>query len=89
VDERFAAQDSRIDEKFGTLDKKIDTSFAVLEQEGLETIQFLRNERPDLKIIAMSGGQYLAVAEKMGADRTLPKPLHAETVLEAVRELLD
>ena len=45
------------------------TDLIMPEQEGLETIQFLRNERPDLKIIAMSGtdeGQYLPVAEKLG-----------------------
>jgi CheY-like chemotaxis protein len=64
------------------------TDLIMPEQGGLETIRSLRSERPDLKIIAMSGGQCLAVAERMGADRTLPKPLHAETVLEAVRELL-
>jgi CheY-like chemotaxis protein len=64
------------------------TDLIMPEQGGLETIRSLRNERPDLKIIAMSGGQCLGVAKKMGADRTLRKPLHAETVLEAVRELL-
>ncbi len=55
------------------------------EQEGLEKIQFLRNERPDLKTIAMSGtaeGQYLPLAEKLGADVTLPKPLRAETLFK-------
>jgi CheY-like chemotaxis protein len=64
------------------------TDLIMPEQEGLETIQFLRNERPDLKIIAMSGGQCLPLAEKLGADLTLAKPLHAEKVLEAVRALL-
>jgi CheY-like chemotaxis protein len=67
------------------------TDLIMPEQEGLETIQFLRNERPDLKIIAMSGtaeGQYLPLAEKLGADLTLPKPLRGEKVLEAVRKLL-
>ncbi|PYV42560.1 MAG: hypothetical protein DMG06_13545 [Acidobacteria bacterium] len=54
-------------------------------------MQFLRSERPDLKIIAMSGtaeGQYLPLAEKLGAHVTLPKPLQGEKVLEAVRKLL-
>src|SRR2546426_9091101 len=64
------------------------TDLVMPEQEGLETIRSLRSERPDLKIIAMSGGQYLAAAEKLGADLTLPKPLRAEKVLEAVRKLL-
>ena len=67
------------------------TDLIMPEQEGLETIQFLRSERPNLKIIAMSGtaeGQYLPVAEKLGAHVTLPKPLRAERVLETVRKLL-
>ena len=67
------------------------TDLIMPEQEGLETIQFLRSERPNLKIIAMSGtaeGQYLPVAEKLGAHVTLPKPLQGEKVLEAVRKLL-
>src|SRR2546429_8358253 len=67
------------------------TDLIMPEQEGLETIQFLRSERPNLKIIAMSGtaeGQYLPVAEKLGAHITLPKPLQGEGVLEAVRKLL-
>ena len=64
------------------------TDLIMPEQEGLETIRSLRSGRPDLKIIAMSGSQYLAIAEKMGADLTLPKPLRAEKVLEAVRKLL-
>jgi len=58
------------------------------EQEGLETIRSLKSERTDLKIIAMSGGEYLPIAEKFGADATLPKPLRPEEVLEAVRRLL-
>ena len=67
------------------------TDLIMPEQEGLETIQFLRSERPNLKIVAMSctaEGQYLPLAEKLGADITLPKPLRAEKVLEAVRKLL-
>ena len=65
------------------------TDLIMPEQEGLETIQFLRSERPDSKIIAMSGtaeGQYLPLAEKLGAHIT--KPLQGEKVLEAVRKLL-
>jgi len=41
------------------------TDLIMPEQEGLETIQFLRSERPNLKIVAMSctaEGQYLPVA---------------------------
>jgi DNA-binding NtrC family response regulator len=59
------------------------------EQEALETIQFLRSERPNLKIIAMSGtAEGHPVAEKLGAHVTLPKPLQVEKVLETVRKLL-
>ena len=66
------------------------------EREGLQMIQALRNEYPALKIIAMSGpfhGVYLdavlRMAERMGANASLPKPLSTDTVLERVQRVLD
>lgn len=49
-------------------------------QDGLETLRVLRARRPDVKILAMSGGgqvgrfEPLKIAEKLGADRVLEKP---------------
>jgi len=65
------------------------------EQEGLETIQALKKVHPGLKIIAMSGsfpgvhlGTVLRIAERLGANASLPKPSSADTVLETVRKVL-
>jgi DNA-binding NarL/FixJ family response regulator len=64
------------------------------EKEGLETIQELRRDDPDIKIIAISGGgqigpaDYLDVARRFGAKRTFSKPFNRKELLEAVDELL-
>lgn len=70
------------------------TDLVMPEKEGLETIQELRRDHPDLKIIAMSGGgqigsdNYLKVAELYGAQRVFKKPFRIAEVLAAVEELL-
>lgn len=70
------------------------TNILMPEQEGLETIQELRREDPDLKIIAISGGgqigpaDYLEVARRFGAARTFSKPFDRKALLQAVDELL-
>jgi response regulator RpfG family c-di-GMP phosphodiesterase len=57
------------------------------EQEGIETIVKIRSERPDVKIIAISGGarthnlDYLGMAEAFGADDVISKPFEAEELL--------
>jgi len=64
------------------------------EKEGLETIEELRKDYPDAKIIAISGGglgdkgQYLDMAKESGADSTLAKPFEKEALLNAVKEAL-
>jgi CheY-like chemotaxis protein len=63
-------------------------------KEGLETIMELRRDFPDVKIIAMSGGgrtgnlNFLDIAERLGAQRTLQKPFHLQDVLQLVQEVL-
>ncbi len=65
------------------------------EKEGIETIGELKQLSPEVKIIAISGGgqgdptQYLDIAEKVGADRTLAKPFEKEALLNAVKDLLN
>ena len=65
------------------------------EKEGLETIQELKLDYPNVKIIAMSGGgrigteDYLRVAELHGARRILRKPFKLADVLGLVQSLLD
>jgi CheY-like chemotaxis protein len=71
------------------------TDIIMPEKEGLETIIELRRDLPHVKIIAMSGGgqigagQYLPLAEKLGAQHTLDKPFTAVELLEAISEVLD
>jgi CheY-like chemotaxis protein len=62
-------------------------------QEGVETIVTLRREKPNLPVIAMSGGLphsqlYLEIAGKVGARRVLAKPFKPAELLSAVAEVL-
>lgn len=64
-------------------------------REGLETIQEIRKNWPDVKIIAISGGgrmrntEFLMVAEKLGADAALKKPFSMAELGGAVGDVLD
>ena len=63
-------------------------------KDGLEVIQELRQDNPDVRLIAMTAydkeGEigYLQLAEEYGADRAFSKPIPAEDLLHAVSELL-
>jgi len=63
-------------------------------REGISTIIEIRNDFPDTKIIAISGGGsidpriYLEVAERYGTSRTFSKPFEPKELLDAIRELL-
>ena len=63
-------------------------------QEGIETIQELRVNNPDTKIVAISGGgtryglSFLDMAEKLGAHATLSKPIDAKELAALVERLL-
>jgi CheY-like chemotaxis protein len=64
-------------------------------KDGIETIQELKKEFPDIKIIAISGGgrlgpqDYLHLAKMLGARRTLTKPIDLPELLKAIDELLE
>lgn len=64
-------------------------------KEGLETIDEIKRLRPATKIIAISGGgrvepdDYLGIAIRVGADRSLKKPFDIEVLVTAVNDLLD
>jgi len=70
------------------------TDIIMPEKEGIETIVELRRRRPDVKIIAVSGGgrtmtmDYLEIAERLGADSALAKPLERQAVVGAVARAL-
>lgn len=67
------------------------------DQEGLQTITQMRVDRPDVGIVAISGGlsfgemssvDVLHIAERMGADVTLKKPFQLSELAAAVDRVL-
>jgi len=70
------------------------TDIIMPKKEGVETIMELREEFPDVKVIAVSGGgrigptDYLEIAKRIGAARTFKKPFDRRELLKAVSELL-
>jgi DNA-binding response OmpR family regulator len=70
------------------------TDIIMPEQEGLKTIFDLRQEHPDVRIIAISGGgqyglgEYLDAAAAFGADETFSKPFDRTELVKSVRHLL-
>ena len=63
------------------------TDIIMPEQEGIETIMRMKRERPEVKIIAISGGgrignvDVLTAAKSLGADHIIAKPFEAEELL--------
>jgi CheY-like chemotaxis protein len=63
-------------------------------KDGIGMIIELKKEFPDVKIIAMSGGGlnkpegYLEGAKKLGAQRTLTKPIDRDKLLRAIKDIL-
>lgn len=65
------------------------------DKDGLESIIELRQEFPDAKIIAVTGGgaqegslDFLDVARMLGAKRAFHKPFELKELLEAVEAVL-
>jgi DNA-binding response OmpR family regulator len=63
-------------------------------KEGIETVFDLQREFPEARIIAMSGGtnaargtDYLGLARRLGARKTLAKPFSLRQLADAVREV--
>lgn len=60
------------------------------DRDGLEAIGQLRRTRPDLRIVAISGGGrvgpqiYLELARQIGADASLVKPIEPADLEKAV-----
>jgi two-component system chemotaxis response regulator CheY len=71
------------------------TNILMPEKDGLEVIQELRKKDPAAKIIAISGGgqigaaEYLDVAKRFGAARTMRKPIDRRELLATIAELLE
>jgi DNA-binding response OmpR family regulator len=67
------------------------------EQEGVETIKIMRRARPDVGIIAISGGLSLShttnidvlhIAGQLGANATLKKPFQLSDLMATVDSIL-
>ena len=71
-----------------------DAAIFMPEKEGLETIDEIKRDCPQTKIIAISGGgsmdpeNYLLIAKRVGADRSLFKPFDIQLLLATVDDLL-
>ena len=69
------------------------TDIIMPEVSGLEVISEMIRIKPNLKIIAISGGgaintkQFLALAGGLGAHKILSKPFVANDLLSALKEL--
>lgn len=83
-----------VDKQKATPFDLIITDIIMPEKEGVETIIDLKQEFPDLKIIAISGGgrtrnlDFLKLSERFGAAKILAKPFTEGQLLEAVNEVL-
>ena len=70
------------------------TDIVMPGKEGIETIVELRRSHPEVRIIALSGAgsgggdDYLRFAEKLGAMRTLAKPMRISDLREVVNQCL-
>ena len=69
------------------------TDLVMPKQEGIETIDKVRQLDPQANIIAISGGGtvqphvYLDIARQLGANRTFKKPVDHQDLLQAIQEL--
>ncbi len=70
------------------------TDLVMPGQEGIETIDQIRQTDSQTRIIAISGGGtvpprvYLDIARQLGADRIFAKPIDSKLLLQAIDELL-
>ncbi len=69
------------------------TDIFMPDGEGIETIFRVREDHPEVRIIAISGGgrtskfEVLRIAQESGAHATLAKPFESEELLEAVAKV--
>lgn len=70
------------------------TDIFMPEKDGIETIQEMLRDNPDLRIIAISGGSrvgnmdFLNVAAKLGASAVLKKPFDYDRLLKEIDDCL-
>ncbi len=70
------------------------TDLIMPEEDGLKVIMKLREKKPAIKIIAISGGgkagpgSYLNLAKALGADAVYSKPFSINDLIKKIEELL-
>ena len=69
------------------------TDIMMPEMNGIAAIMELKNEHPDIKIIAMSGGgaipgDHLEIASKLGVHSVFAKPIRRKEFLKEVKKAL-
>ena len=70
------------------------TDIIMPEKEGIETIIEMRRDRPDAKIIAISGGgrvgnaDFLRMAKTLGATAVIAKPFSPQELIGCVKTCL-
>ncbi len=65
------------------------TDMVMPEYDGVETLLAFKEKHPHVKMIAMSGGNlnsatYLSLAEKIGALKTLTKPIDFDDLISFI-----
>ncbi len=71
------------------------TDLIMPEEDGLKVIMRMRELKPSIKIIAISGGgkagpgSYLNLAKALGADAIYSKPFSVNDMITKIEELLD
>lgn len=69
------------------------TDVIMPERDGLELVPTFRQRHPQVKIIAMSGGGWIAgddclrMAKMLGADRVIAKPFTPQELAALIKEL--
>jgi len=71
------------------------TDIFMPEKDGIETLLEIKSVRPQAKVLVVSGGSammdksFLEVAERLGADATLQKPVDIDRFCELVTRLAE
>ena len=70
------------------------TDLLMPEEDGLKVIMQMREMKPEIKVIAISGGgkagpgSYLDMAKTLGADSVFPKPFSVNDLVSRIEDLL-
>ena len=71
------------------------TDLIMPDEDGLKVILNIKKIKPDIKVIAISGGgkagpgNYLSIARALGADEIFPKPFSLNELLSKIESILN